>query len=76
MDDQGNTSLALAGAVHALLGELIVKLVDKGVLTSDEALGVVRKTRTQLEAPQLPGGIRASVYLENLEDFFAQSKPG
>lgn len=71
-----NTALALAGATHALLAELLVMLVDKGVMTAPDALQVVQRTRSKLEAPGQPGGIRASVYLEPIEQDIQARMPG
>ena len=73
-EEQTNTTVAFAGATYSLLSALMVELVKKGVFTAEEALGVVQKTRSGLEKPQNPGGIRASVLLEPVEEALRATK--
>lgn len=76
MDEQEKTTLALAGATYSLLSVMTLELVKKGVFTTEEALGIVQRTRAQLEAQNRPGGIRASVLLEPIEEVLRASKGG
>lgn len=76
MDEHENTVLAMTGATYSLLSAMMLELVKKGVFTTEEALGIVQRTRKGLEAQNHPGGIRASVLLEPIEEVLRASKGG
>lgn len=71
-----NTPLALAGAALSLQSELLEVLLEKKIISAPEALLAVRRARAKLEAPGQPGGIRASVYLEAVEEDVQRRMPG
>lgn len=66
--EAANTTLALAGAAFALQSELLETLVTLKVISASEALAAVQRARKKLEGDGQPGGVRASIFLELVEE--------
>lgn len=63
-----NTALALSAAALQLQADMLYRLVDNKVISASDALSIVRESRRKLEGQGQPGGVRASIYLEPLEE--------
>ncbi|MEZ2293921.1 hypothetical protein [Variovorax sp. RCC_210] len=66
--DATNTALTLAGAALALQCEILDTLMTLQVIPASEALLTVQRARRKLEGTGQPGGVRASIYLEPVEE--------